>query len=176
MTVKTIDGLRDPGDWSWVGQGFRLRDEKPTYYVETAIGRIGATNRGTVAIQPPESSKSEATHLTPDQVGILERALLYAHCTADQVGERLSGYNALRIRKIGDAYEGTWRGITVRLRRSVLRRARRCFECKQDVMALWIAVESPHAMYAPRTGFVETCDACVERLAAKPMGLRTVRA
>lgn len=179
-----VDKL-ETDSWKWLEDPLEAALGRTTYFKETAIGQIGVSRNAAVVIHRPE----ETLTMTPQAATEIAMALLRASQLASMQGEKLGGVNTLTVRRVGvsqdglGTYIGRWRNIEVRLRLSQLRKARRCYRCRQLVTSLYVRDEAysgnPHQVGwvvrgVGRSGFVETCRPCVYELVRQPRVLRSV--
>ncbi len=127
---------------------------------ETKIGRVYATTRARVVVE----TCGRTFELTPAEAGALHKALFRGACAADRWGEHLAGRDRVRIQKVGDDFEATYRGETHKLTPRMSRtRSARCQVCRERRLGYYHCKD-----------FVVVCTECVHTLAGEPSTLRDV--
>ncbi len=162
--------------WKWLADRYVICGvTKDTSFVDTSIGRVGASTRGTVVIQ--EARVEDADHLSPKQARDLARSLNRAAYMAEQWNKRNTGYYDIRVIRCDGLTQVTHHNESHAMRLVHGRRLRQCGACRGMHTVLWTAINPPERRpYEPNPArdFVRVCEACVDRLTNAPTEIREV--
>lgn len=162
--------------WKWLAERYVICGVvSNTAFLDTSIGRVGGTTRGTVAIQ--EARVADAEHLSPKQARDLAGALMRAASMAERWNQKNAGYFDVRVVRVDGVVRITHHAESHPMRLVHGRRLRRCGACRGMHTVLWTAINPPERRaYEPNPArdFVRVCEACVERLVNAPTEIREV--
>lgn len=155
---------------SWIGKLQRH---------ETAVGLVEALADGGILVRPYERDKAgklvvvdEGIEIDAKAARVIADAFLHSSFAVEDAARHARGYHTTRARRDDDG------NVFVRkhdvehpMRLSRLRRPRRCRECVQPVMELWIVAL---ARRSDMSHDEELCSPCLEAIIAETAKVSTV--
>jgi hypothetical protein len=150
--------------------------DRGTLPIQTPVALVEGLADGVVLVRDME----RGTHfeLTPDEARAIARAFNHAAFGVEEWQKHARGYHRIVVQRdeVG-VVRVTSRDATLPMRLSKLRRARRCRECGESVISLWIverAAQKEEWCHGRPVHSVEICEPCVERLANAPTTIAEV--